>query len=347
MWKDHEKIATMKKLKIALVGAGYIADYHVRGLLELPHVEITAVVSKRLENAQRFASKYTIKNAYSQISKIMEDSAIDAIIISTPNALHAPQAIEFLKNGKDVFLEKPMALNAIEGERINEVAEKNGQLVMVGHMWRFDTDTRYIKDTIDADQLGKIFKTKSYGIHENWGPTGWFVQKELSGGGALADMGVHAIDTNRYLLGDPKPLKVYARIATHFGAYDVDDTAILIITWDNGTESIIESGWWHPHMDGPEASSGIFGTKGYASLFPTFLKLKKGEGSEKIIPKLPEREEHCDQKIYTRQMAYFADCIQTRKRPIPGFLEGQLVLEIVDAAYKSAATGKVVNLPPV
>ena len=178
MRKAHEKIARMETLKIALVGAGYIADYHVRGLLELPHVEITAVVSKRLENAQRFALKYNIKYAYSQISKIMEDSAIDAVVISTPNALHAPQAIEFLKNGKDVFIEKPMALNAIEGERINKAAEKYGQLVMVGHMWRFDTDTRYIKDAIDADKLGTIFKTKSYGIHENWGPTGWFVQKK-------------------------------------------------------------------------------------------------------------------------------------------------------------------------
>lgn len=332
------------KTRIALIGAGYISDYHARGLQKAPNTEIVAVVSKQLENAKNFALKYNIENSYSTISDLLENTDFDAVVISTPNSFHAPYAIEFLNIGKDVFIEKPMAMNAEEGERITEAAEKKNQLVMIGHMWRFDTDTNYIKECIDSGKIGKIIKTKGYGVHENWGPSGWFTQKQLAGGGALADMGVHAIDAVRYLLGDPKPIKVYARIATHFGDYDVDDTGIIVITWDNGTESIIESGWWHPHMDGPEASTGLFGTKGYANLFPTFLKLKKGESSEEVKPDLPHREEHCDQIIYTRQMAYFVDCIKTRTKPVPGLNEGQTVLQIVDAAYKSSESGNVVNL---
>jgi predicted dehydrogenase len=237
-----------------------------------------------------------------------------------------------------------MAMNAKEGMQLAEVAEKYGRSVMVGHMWRFDLDTQYIKESIDSGKIGKVIKTKSYGIHENWGPQGWFTKNDLAGGGALADMGVHAIDTIRYLLGDPEPVKVYARIATHFGDYDVDDSGIIIITWNNGTESIIESGWWQPHMDGPEASSGIYGTKGYASLFPTFLKLKKGESSEQVIPDLPEREDHCDQVIYTKQMEYFIDCVRTGSTPTPGLREGQIIMQIVDAAYRSSRTGMVVDL---
>lgn len=334
----------MEKIKVALIGAGYISDYHARGLQSIADVEIVAVVSKNIDNAKKFALKYKIKDAFDDISSILKNDEIDAVIISTPNHLHAPQAIEFLKTNKDVFLEKPMGMNADEGSQISKVAKEQNQLVMVGHMWRFDTDTNYIKNNIDSGKLGKIFKTKAYGIHENWGPSGWFTKKELAGGGALADMGVHAIDTTRYLIGDPKPIKVYARIATHFGDYDVDDTAIIHITWDNGVESSIESGWWHPHMDGPEASSGVFGTKGYASLFPTFLKLKKGEASDTIIPDLPKREDHCDQIIYTRQMEYFVACIKNREQPSPGLLEGQIVMDIVDAAYESARTGEVVNL---
>ena len=335
----------MEKIKVALIGAGYISDYHARGLQSLPDVEIVAVVAKNIGNAEKFALKYKIKNAFADISPILKSDEIDAVIISTPNHLHAPQALEFLKAGKAVFLEKPMGMNAAEGRQITEHAKKHDQLVMVGHMWRFDADTNYIKNSIESGKLGKIFKTKAYGIHENWGPSGWFTKKELAGGGALADMGVHAIDTTRYLIGDPKPIKVYARISTQFGDYDVDDTAMIHITWDNGVESSIESGWWHPHMDGPEASSGIFGTKGYASLFPTFLKLKKGEeDSEKIIPDLPKREDHCDQAIYTRQMQYFVDCIKNKEQPSPGILEGQIVMDIVDAAYESARTGEVVSL---
>lgn len=334
----------MKKVKIALIGAGFISDYHARGLQTIPEVEIVAVVSKNLENAEKFALKYNIQEALNDIEPLLANPDLDGVIISTPNQFHVPYAIAFLEQGKDVFLEKPMGMNAQEGQQMAEVAHTAKQLVMVGHMWRFDTDTRYIKETVASGKLGKIFKTKGYGIHENWGPSGWFTKKELAGGGALADMGVHAIDAVRYILGDPKPIKVYARISTEFGDYDVDDTAILVITWDNGTESIIESGWWHPHMDGPEASTSLFGTKGYANLFPTFVKMKEGEGTVTTAPELPKREDHCDQIIYTRQMAHFIDCIRSRQQPFPGLEEGQMVLEIVDAAYQSAKTGEVVNL---
>ncbi|MBY5958497.1 Gfo/Idh/MocA family oxidoreductase [Membranicola marinus] len=335
----------MKTLRIALIGAGYIADYHARGLQTLDGVEMTSVVSGQLANAKKFAQKYDIPHAYDSIAEVVADDRIDAVIISTPNAFHAPYAIEFLQSGKDVFLEKPMAMDALEGQQIQDIAVQTGNLVMVGHMWRFDADTDCVKQSIESGRLGKIFKTKGYGIHENWGPSGWFTKQELAGGGALADMGVHAIDTVRYLLGDPLPVKVYARIATHFGDYDVDDTGILMITWDNGTESIIESGWWHPHMDGPEASTGLYGTKGYASLFPTFLKLTKGEeSSETITPELPERTEHCDQVIYTNQMAHFVDCIRTRSTPVPGIKEGMVVLQIVDAAYESSKSGEAVKI---
>jgi len=335
----------VKKIKIALIGAGYITDYHAKGLQSIANVEITTVVTRTLESAKKFANKYEIENFTTDINSVFKTKEIDAAIISTPNKFHAPYAIKFLENGKDVFIEKPMAMNAKEGLQIKKAAEENNKLVMVGHMWRFDKDVNYIKHIVDSGKLGKIFKTKGYGIHENWGPDGWFIDPELAGGGAMADMGVHAIDTVRYLLNDPKPKQVYAKIATNFGEYDVDDSGILIISWNNGTESIIESGWWHPHMDGPEASSGIFGTKGYASLFPTFLKMTKGEESfEKIIPDLPERKDHCDQVIYTKQMENFIECIKTRQQPSPGLAEGQIILEIVDAAYRSSETGEVVHL---
>ena len=72
--------------------------------------------------------------------------------------------------------------------------------------------------------------------------------------------------------------------------------------------------------------------------------MKEGEGTVTTVPELPKREDHCDQIIYTRQMEYFVECIKTRQQPVPGLTEGQMVLDIVDAAYKSAETGEVVNL---
>ena len=334
----------MKVIKIAMVGAGYIADYHTRGLQLIPGIEIVAVAAKTVEEARKFAAKYGIKEATDNALSLAVRDDIDAAVIATPNKFHAPFAIEFLNNGKDVFLEKPMAMSAEEGLTVKAAAEKNKQLVMVGHMWRFDTDATYIKSIVDSGQIGEIKKTKGYGIHENWGPAGWFSQKELAGGGALADMGVHAIDTVRFILGDPKPTKVYAKIGTYYGDYDVDDSGIVMISWDNGTESVIESGWWQPHMDGAEAGTGLFGTKGYASVFPTFIKMKMGDVPTKIVPKLPVRAEHCEQPMYTRQMEHFTESIRNRTQPVPGLTEGQIILNIVDAAYKSSETGEVVNL---
>ena len=334
----------MKKIKIAIIGAGYIADYHARGLQALANVEIAIVVDTRIEAAQKFASRYSIKEVGNDAMNLTQRDDIDAVVLGVPNKYHAPYAVEFLKNGMDVFLEKPMAMNSEEGKEIMEVASSTKQLVMVGHMWRFDQEVNHIKKVIDSGKLGKIIKTKGYGIHENWGPSGWFTHKELAGGGALADMGVHAIDTVRYILGDPKPVTVYAQIGTHYGDYDVDDSGIIMINWDNGTTSIIESGWWQPHMDGPEAATRLFGTRGYASVFPTSLKFKVEEMPGEFKAPMSEKSEHCDQVIYDGQMEHFIGCISTRNQPSPGFKEGQVVLNIVDAAYLSSETNKVVTL---
>jgi len=334
----------MKKIRVALIGAGYISDYHARGLQTIPDVEIATVVGMPIEAAEEFAQKYNIKEVTTDASSLVNREDIDAVLISTPNKFHAPYAIEFMNNGKDVFVEKPMAMNPAEGEAVINAAQKNDRIVLVGHMWRFDEEAQFVKKVVDSGKLGKIVKTKGYGIHENWGPGGWFTQKEIAGGGALADMGVHAIDTVRYILGDPKPKEVYAKIGTSYGDYDVDDTGIIVITWDNGTTSIIESGWWHPHMDGPEAATQIFGTKGYVSLFPTELKIKDEKANKEF--KIPEvqKKEHCDQLIYTRQMKHFIECIRTRKQPVPGLSEGQTVLQIVDAAYRSSETGEAIKI---
>ena len=334
----------MDTIGVALIGSGYIAHYHASGLAELPDVKVPVLCSLDGKAAEEFADKYGIEEVTDQINGLLGREDIQAVVIATPNKYHAPYAIEFMKNGIDVFVEKPMAVSALQGKEMIECAHKNNRILMVGHMWRFDTEANYVRDLVQSGKLGEILKTKGYGIHVNWGPAGWFIDKDLAGGGALADMGVHAIDTVRYILGDPQPKEVYAKISTSFGDYDVDDTGIVMITWDTGAVSIIESGWWHPHADGPEAGTQLFGTLGYASLFPTCWEKKKGEKIEKIVPDMPERKEHCDQIIYSRQMKHFIECLRNRTEPLSGMTQGQTVLRIVDAAYESARIGNVVKL---
>ncbi len=328
-------------VRVAVVGTGYIADYHARAIQQLPDAYLAAICSRTEEGAASFAAKYGVAPYTQDFEVIVTDPTIDAVVIATPNAYHLPYSIAALDAGKHVLVEKPMAMNAAEAAMVADRVAQTGRNFLVGHMWRFDPEVTALRDFVASGAIGQVVKTKGYGIHKHWGPEGWFQKHKLAGGGALIDMGVHAIDTVRFLLGDPEPVEVYAKVDTHYGDYDVDDSGILMITWSNGTTSLIESGWWHPHMDGPEASTQLFGTKGYANLFPTRYELTR-EKEEKSFA-VRDRSEHCDQLIYDRQMAQFVADIKSGSASVPGVQEGLWIMKITDAAYESAKTGKVVK----
>jgi predicted dehydrogenase len=333
-------------IKIAIAGAGYIAGIHAQAL-RANGAEIAAVVDVFADKAAAFANQYHIPHHYTSLDALFAAARPgelpQALVIGTPNYLHMPQAVAALNAGIHVLVEKPMAMNAVQAQQMADLAQSTGALLMVAHCWRFDQEVRWLKS--QAQRLGRIFRTKGYGVHTHWGPTGWFTQKQAAGGGALADMGIHALDTARFLLDDPLPLSVYARIATHYGSYDVDDTGVLIVNWDNGASSYIESGWWQPHSDGPEAATQLYAAHGFGSLFPTYLELPAAEKLEVIDPGFVfPRPEHCPQEMYDLQMAYFLDCIRTAKTPNPGSAEGLVNMKIIDAAYQSAQTGQVVQI---
>lgn len=332
-------------MKIAFAGAGYIINIHAKAAKAQKDVQLAAVVEKYSEKSAALAQKFKIKNQYHTVEEFLKADGADALVIGTPNFLHAPQAIAALKAGVSVMVEKPMAMNVREAERMMDASAKSGATLMVAHCWRFDEDVLWLRN--QSPRLGKIIRTKGYGVHTHWGPAGWFTQKQFAGGGALADMGVHALDTARFLLGDPKPVSVYAKIGTHYKDFNVDDTGVIIVEWDNGATSYIESGWWQPHADGPEAATQLYGTQGFGQLFPTQLELPNLKTQKldliKSGFKFP-RKEHCPQSMYDAQMAHFIDCIRKNKTPVPGGLEGLANMKVVDAAYKSSKTEKVVKI---
>jgi len=329
-------------LKFAIAGAGYIAHIHAQAIRAQKEAELVAVVEKFPEKAAEFSQKFGLKRQYEAVEDLLEAGGVDALVIGTPNALHAPQAIAALEKGIHVLVEKPMAIDASEAARMLAASQKSGATLMVAHCWRFDEDVLWLKSQVS--KLGKIIRTKGYGVHVNWGPGGWFTQKALAGGGALADMGIHALDTARFLLGDPQPVSVYVKIGTYYKDFDVDDTGVIIVNWDNGAVSYIESGWWQPHADGPEAATQLYGTKGFGQLFPTKLELPnmKEEKLDVVDPGFVfPRPEHCPQSMYDAQMTHFVKCIKSGQTPVPGGTEGLVNMKIVDAAYRSALTGKV------
>jgi predicted dehydrogenase len=310
-------------MKVALFGCGWIQDFHAQAVTELGH-QVVAVANHREETARAFAERHGIPRVTTDWESLARDPDVDAVVVGTPNALHAPQSVAALLAGKHVLVEKPMATSVAECDEMIAASRASGALLMVAHCWRFHPDVRAMRARIETGELGEVVKTRGYGVHAGSGPDGWFLDPALAGGGALPDMGVHAIDTARFLLGDPHPDRVCATVGTRYGDYAVDDDGILLISWSQGTNSIVESGWWQPHTEGLEAETEVYGTGGYARIFP------REEPSEDY--------EHCTQPMYTTQMREFLEAIEGERQPRPSGEDGRVVLEVVEQAYASAAS---------
>ncbi len=349
----------MKKVKVGVVGVGGMGTIHAGAYMNNPEVEVVAACDinkkelnefasgnwKKVEYEEalgRFEPKYQIKKTYTNYQNMTEDPEIDAVSICVPNVYHAPISLEMLKHNKHVFVEKPMAGSVKDCQKMIDMAEKKGVKLGVGHMWRFHSDVNFMRTVIEKGLLGKIIKTKGYSIHVNWAPSGWFIEKRLALGGALIDMGLHAIDTVKYLLGDPKPIKVWARISTSYGSYDVDDTGIVVIEFGNGTTSIIECGWNNPYADGQEASTQLFGTNGYGRVFPTEARYKVG--TRWGVFKLEIKEPHQSLKMYQREIDHFVNCIINDEPPSISGRIGLEVVKIIEAAYQSSKVGNTIDL---
>jgi predicted dehydrogenase len=121
----------------------------------------------------------------------------------------------------------------------------------------------------------------------------------------------------------------------------------VIVNWDNGVTSYIESGWWQPHSDGPEAATQLYGKSGFGQLFPTLLEIPNPQTNQvetvKSGFKFP-RKEHCSQSMYDAQMRYFLHCAETSEMPSPGWREGLVNIQVVDAVFESSRTGQVVKV---
>ena len=144
-------------------------------------------------------------------------------------------------------------------------------------------------------------------------------------------------------------MSVYAQVGTYYNDFDVDDTGVIMVNWDQGTASYIEAGWWQPHTDGSQAATQLYGTAGFGQIFPSYLEIPSADKSdvERADSGFPPVGERDKREKFGTQMSYFLECVREGRQPRPGGEEGLVNMRLVDAAYKSAEAGQVIVLKEV
>ncbi len=341
----------MDKVRIGILGTGVIIrGSHLLTLQNHPQAEVVAAGNLHAESLSRLAADFNIPKTYTDFAEMAADPNIDAVVNGLPNYLHAPVTIRMLEAGKHVLCEKPMAMTVAEGGKMIEATRQAERKLMIGHIWRFDREIVWLRNVVTSGKLGKIFKVKSHEVliydvlGEDPPTTSWFVKRELAGGGALTDMGVHSFDTLRFVLGDARPTKVFARVGTYFTDIELEDTATLFLEFEGGIAALIEAGWYNLYADEMQGYTQVFGTKGYARAVPSELRMSvEGEWSV-IHPKVPQRQRQEDLPAFQAQMDHFLDCVLNDKEPTPGGIDGLWTMRVLEAAYRSADIGEAVTI---
>ncbi len=349
----------MGKIKVGIIGAGNISNFHMAGYKELDNVEVIAACDINEERVKAYAEKHGIKHVFTDYNEMLKMKEIDAVSVCTWNNGHAPASIAALKAGKNVLCEKPLAMNVAEAEEMERVAKEAGKLLMVGFVRRFGQNTNILNDFIKNDHLGDIYYAKTSCVRRCGNPGGWFSDNKRSGGGPLIDLGVHVIDLSRFLMGKPKAVSVSGATFNNIGFRgnikaldrympadpdeycDVEDLAVAMIKFDNGAVLSVETSF-SMNIKEEVLSLELFGTKAGAILEPKLELYSEQEGYLVDITPNYSKDEAPFRNNFKNEVKHFVDCIANGTECLNPAEDGVEIMRILEAIYESAKTGKEV-----
>lgn len=348
----------MSKLRVGLVGAGNIANVHLDSYMKNNEVEIAAICDINEERLKETADKFNIEKRFASLDDMLKSVELDACDVCVWNCNHAECTIKVLEAGLDCLCEKPMAMSADEAQKMKDTADKCGKLLMLGFVTRFSNEARIAKDFIDNGYLGDVYYAKATYMRRNGNPGGWFSDKSRSGGGPIIDIGVHPLDLTRYLMGNPKPVSVYAvtsdllhkeraNLKTRVGWYpkgadpkkdvcDVESNAVGIIRYENGASTLLEASY--ALNCEPAGGRTLYGTKGGLCL--DNMMLYTDINGFMTDSKIVDTDNYVDAKpMFDAEIDHFVDCCLGRCECMSKAEDGVVIMKILDALYESAKTG--------
>ena len=250
-----------KKLKIGIIGTGGIANAHVNSYKNFPDVEIVAGADIIEGKADEFFKRHNLPEVKTfNNHKALLDLDLDAVSVCTYNSAHAVCAIDALKSGKHVLLEKPMSVTIEQAIDMVRAEKESGKILSVGFQPRYDENMKTIKRIVSDGTLGRVYYVQTGGGRRRGIPGNTFIERRTAGVGALADIGCYGLDMALNSIGYPKPLTVSAYASNYFGKnpkymgefdaarFDVDDFSVALIRLE-GDITLDFRMSWAMHMD--------------------------------------------------------------------------------------------------
>lgn len=335
----------MKKIKIGLLGSGFVSNFYMEGLQNVPNQEVVLNTAHTLKEAEQFAKKWSIPNPMDNTDKAIARDDVDLFIIALPNFLHAEVAKKLGEAERAMVCTKPLARNAKEAKSMLEAVERAGVFNGYAETEVFAPAVVKVRELIDQGALGNIVWVRSREAHP--GPhANWFWDVNLSGGGCLLDMGCHCIEASRYFFGKDTKIKeviAWGDTLVHKERTKGEDNALLVLRFKNGGIAHIEVSW--TSHGGLDLRNEIYGTKGLVFTDVTrsvpitaFVGKEAGYVLEKAeLPRgwISPVPEEAFTYGYQAEMKYFVDCLREGKKPRETFEDGYIVNKVLDAAYES------------
>ncbi|HWQ11676.1 MAG TPA: Gfo/Idh/MocA family oxidoreductase [Roseiflexaceae bacterium] len=352
-------------VRFGIIGAGAIATRgHIPSLQRVPGAQVVAICDTNLERARQAAAQFNIPHVFSDFRDVVAHAEVDAVTIGVPNAFHAPAALAALEAGKHVLCEKPLATSVADGEAMVAAARRAGRILAVNMSNRPRPEFLALRAAVQEGRLGKVSYALGRMIRRSGIPGfgSWFTRKDLAGGGATMDIGVHMLDAVLWILGFPAVAAVRGEVqAVHGpherglgawgadrvpgGTFDVDDLAVMHLRLADGGLVTVEVTWAFHGRN--EERVQLAGDLGGADFFPDLygkempLRLFRVEGDTpvEVIPTLPQVE-----WAWAQGLVRFTEAVRGQGTPLATGEEGLAVLRLLDAVYRSAAEGREIAL---
>ncbi len=372
----------MDKVRMGIIGCGRIADMkHFPAIAKAKdRIALVACCDLVEERAERAVAGFGDKGAktYVDYRKLLEDKSIDVVSVLTPNNSHSVLTVDSLEAGKHVLCEKPMAVTAPDAMKMLEAANRTGKKLTIGYQNRFRKDVQILQRACRAGDLGEIYFAKTHAVRRKAVPTwGVFLDKSLQGGGPLIDIGTHALDITLWAMDNYKPKQVTGSVfhklkdnyeGNLFGPWDpktieTEDSAFGYIKMEGGATIMLEAAWALNVLKGREGQVTLCGTKAGAELVGEGAAAPTSavDGTGRVVFNTARYDELVDIRrmemsgpgpadlivdpfrVGDAELQAWLDAVVNDTDPVVRPEEAFVVTEILEAIYKSAESGKMVE----